>query len=233
MLNLINVSKIFPSKKGPVKALENASLQVEPGEFIVIRGHSGCGKTTLLLTIGGMQRPTNGKVIFGKQDIYTLSPSERAVFRVENIGFIFQMFHLVPYLNVIDNVMFAGVAGANHLAKDQAVALLSRFGLGDRLYHKSADLSTGEKQRTAIARAMVNHAKVILADEPTGNLDPENTAEVIEYLAEFNRSGGTVILATHGSAAEQYADRIILLKNGRIESSNNKSKVELPLVEGS
>jgi len=224
MVYLENISQIYRTRHDEVKALSEVSLQVKQGEFVVVRGPSGSGKTTLLLAIGGMLRPTEGRVIVDKKEIYKMSERERAKFRAQNIGFVFQMFYLVPYLNVIENVLLKGHeslafdSGTNQQVKRaEAKDLLKRLRLSERERHKPSELSAGERQRTAVARAMLNHPKIILADEPTGNLDPENAAEVIGYLSEFHRNGGTVIIVTHGRIADQYADRIIHLREGRVE----------------
>ena len=214
MVRLENISKIYRTKRGEVKALDEVSLQIEEGEFVVVRGHSGCGKTTLLLAIGGMLRPTKGQVIVGGNDVYEMGERARARFRAENIGFVFQMFHLVPYLNVIENTL---LSSGSENKQPEAEELLGRLRMSGREHHKPAELSTGERQRTAIARAMINRPRIILADEPTGNLDPENAAEAVGYLSEFHRDGGTVIVVTHGSAVDSYANRIIHLQEGRIK----------------
>ena len=213
MVQLENISKIYKTRRGQVKALDEISFQVREGEFLVVRGPSGSGKTTLLLAIGGMLHPTSGRVIIGDKDIYAMSKRERARFRAENIGFVFQMFHLVPYLNVVENTLLASGTRANRL---EAEKLLERLGMSGREHHKPSELSAGERQRTAIARALLNHPRIILADEPTGNLDPENAAQVIGYLAEFHREGGTVVVVTHGALADQYSDRIIYLQDGQV-----------------
>lgn len=217
IISLENVSRIYQTKRGEVRALDGISIQVNEGEFVVVRGPSGSGKTTLLLTIGGMLRPTSGKVSVDGKDLYALSVRDRAKFRAEKVGFVFQMFHLVPYLNVLENVLLPSGVGADRAGKPEAMKLLERFGMSGRETHKPAELSAGERQRTAIGRALLNRPKIVLADEPTGNLDPENTNEVISYLSEFHQSGGTLIVVTHGTIADQYADRIIHLKTGLAE----------------
>ncbi|RKY05685.1 MAG: ABC transporter ATP-binding protein [Planctomycetota bacterium] len=220
MLRLDNVTKIYASPNGQVHALDGVSLDVAAGEFVVLRGPSGSGKTTLLMTVAGMQKPTGGVVSFKETDLYAMTPTQRARFRADNIGFVFQMFHLVPYLNVLDNVLLAsGAKGANH-SPAQAQALIEKLGLSGRDSHKPSQLSAGEKQRVAIARAMLNKPRVIVADEPTGNLDPENAAVVLGYLSEFHKGGGTVVIVTHGAEADQFADRIISLQAGRIRHEN-------------
>lgn len=219
MVRLEGVSKRYPTRHGEVKALDDVSLQVDAGEFAVVRGPSGSGKTTLLLTVGGMLRPTGGRVIAAGNDVFAMGVRERATFRAENIGFVFQMYYLVPYLNVFENVLLPAGAGKNRAGRQEAGELLKRLHLSDREDHRPAELSAGERQRTAIARALFNRPKIILADEPTGNLDRGNADEVNRYLAAFCREGGTVIMATHGSLADEHADRIIDLREGRVEES--------------
>ena len=219
MVRFEDVSKIYPTRQGAVKGLDRLSLEVKPGEFVVIRGPSGCGKTTLLLTAGGMLSPTSGRVTVDGQDPYALSSRGRARFRAETIGFVFQMFHLVPYLNVLENVWLAAAPAGNKPDRERTRALLAQLGLGPREHHKPAALSTGERQRTAIARALLNQPKLILADEPTGNLDPESATGVFDQLRAFQRAGGTVIVVTHGAGAERYADRVIAMHSGAVDNS--------------
>jgi len=214
MIEIKDLSKIYASDLGEVKALDNVSLYISKGEFIVIRGASGSGKTTLLLMIGAMLNPSKGKILFDQEDIYRLSITKRNKFRASNIGFVFQMFHLLPYLTLLENVNVMTLGKKNAEAKK----LLTDLGLEDRMNHKPQALSAGEKQRTAVARALINHPKIILADEPTGNLDPENAEEVLNSFVQFQKKGGTVIVVTHGKEADKYADRIISLKNGKIIS---------------
>ncbi len=212
MIEIKDLSKVYISKGEEVKALDHVSLHIENGEFIVIRGASGSGKTTLLLMIGAMLKPSSGKLLFDEQDIYNLSATERNQFRASKVGFVFQMFHLLPYLTLLENVNVMSLGQKNAEAEKMLVDL----GLGDRMHHKPNALSAGEKQRAAVARALINHPKIILADEPTGNLDPENAEEVLKSFVQFHKNGGTVIVVTHGKEADKYADRIISLKNGKI-----------------
>jgi ABC-type lipoprotein export system ATPase subunit len=221
MVSLETVVKAYRTRKGDVKALDGIDLHIEKGEFVVIRGPSGSGKTTLLMTIAGMLHPTGGTVSVGSRSLYAMSIRARARFRAENIGFVFQMFHLVPYLNVIENIVLAGGVVANKNSDTQARELAEKLGLAGRIHHKPSELSAGERQRTAIARALLNRPKIILADEPTGNLDPDNAAVVLGYIDEFHRQGGTVIVATHGPAAKEFADRTIYLRNGGIDNSGS------------
>lgn len=216
MICLENVVKTYRTQRGDVKALNDINLRIEKGEFVVVCGPSGCGKTTLLMAIAAMLHPTSGTVSVEDNKLYAMSVQARAKFRAENIGFVFQMFHLVPYLNILENVLLAGGAVDKKNTNAKALQLIEKFGLAGRHHHKPAELSAGEKQRTAIARALFNNPKIILADEPTGNLDSDNATSVLGYLSEFHKAGGTVILATHGAEAEQFADRIINLQNGKI-----------------
>jgi putative ABC transport system ATP-binding protein len=214
MIELQNISKIYRSKGKEVFALDNVSLNIEQGEFVVIRGASGSGKTTLLLTLGAMLKPSQGIIHIDKENINDYNESQRNHFRATKIGFVFQMFHLLPYLTVLENVT---IASLNKL-KAEAEKLLTEFGLAERLTHKPNALSAGEKQRTAVARALINKPKIILADEPTGNLDPENAQEIMKSFSQFHKNGGTVVVVTHGSEADKFADRIISLKNGKIDN---------------
>jgi putative ABC transport system ATP-binding protein len=211
-----NVRKVHRERREPVNALDGLSLTVAQGEFLAVRGPSGSGKTTLLLTIGGMLRPTSGEVTVLGRNIYALGAGERATFRARTIGFVFQMFHLVPYLSALENVMLAGRGGTDRETRARAAELLASLGLGARMLHTPAELSAGERQRTAVARALFHRPRLLLADEPTGNLDPESAREVLERLREFHRSGGSVILVTHGSVAEGYADRSVRIEAGRV-----------------
>ena len=220
MIQFENVSKTYRTRDGEIRALDDANFEIAEGEFAVLRGPSGCGKTTLLLAAGAMLRPSRGRVLVDGREIYTLDAKTRARFRAENIGFVFQMFHLVPYLSVIENVLLGGAVGLDGSRRAGASALLERFGMGGRARHKPAELSAGERQRTAIARALLCRPRVVLADEPTGNLDPDNAGEVMGYLGEFHREGGTVVVVTHGTAAERYATRQIRLRQGGIEDGS-------------
>lgn len=219
MISMEKICKNYDKGSVRVKALDDINLQVKEGEFLVIRGPSGSGKSTLLLTIGGMLHPDKGDVSIDQQNIYALSNKDRAKFRAEKIGFVFQLFHLLPYLDCFDNILLPGGLNKRESLNDDVNSLVERLGLTKRTDHKPSELSIGERQRTAIARALLNNPEIILADEPTGNLDPENATEVIGYLSEFHKNNGTVILVTHGNMADQFADRIVYLKEGCLETS--------------
>ena len=219
MLQVQELSKSYRTKAGIVDALDNVNISIETGEFVAVRGPSGCGKSTLLLAMGGMLRPSRGKVIFDGQDLYQLSGWMRNRVRAKSIGFVFQMFHLVPYLTVVENVLLGAGPGAG---RSSAMALLEQLGLAHRAGHRPGELSAGEKQRTAIGRALIRNPRLILADEPTGNLDPENGAEVFTHLEAFHRQGGTVVVVTHGDDAGRFADRTIRLREGRLEGQHQR-----------
>jgi len=216
MIRCEEVTKIFCKNGSKITSLDRFTAEVAEGEFVAVRGPSGSGKTTLLLTLGGMQRPSDGLVQLAGRDLYALSPAERARLRSSEIGFVFQMFHLVPYLDLLGNVLLACPGKPSAEVRQRAGGLMDELGLADRASHRPGELSAGERQRLAVARALLNRPKLILADEPTGNLDPENAAEVIRHLAEFHRGGGTVVLVTHGAAADAHADRTLRLEQGRL-----------------
>ncbi|MCX8038572.1 MAG: ABC transporter ATP-binding protein [Candidatus Sumerlaeia bacterium] len=218
MIAVENLCKRFSGPSGIVQALDGVSLQVGEGEFVAVQGPSGCGKTTLLLIVGALLQPTEGRVCVGGANPYELPPDARARFRAQTIGFVFQQFHLVPYLTVRENILAPQLALSVPDAPQRADALLRRFQLADRARHTPDALSTGERQRTALARAFLNRPKVLLADEPTGNLDGDNAEIVLRGLADFAREGGAVLLVTHDVRAAQYASRILRMKDGRILS---------------
>ncbi|MEQ9408279.1 MAG: ABC transporter ATP-binding protein [Fuerstiella sp.] len=218
LLQIDHVAKRYADGPTVVQAVQDVSVSVAEGSFVAIQGPSGCGKSTLLLTAGGLLRPDSGKVQIDGQDPYALAPEARAAFRARKVGFVFQQFHLVPYLSVLDNVLAPALAVSGSAAemRDKARHLVERFGLADRRHHVPAKLSSGERQRTAMARALLNDPRLLLADEPTGNLDHENADAVLRYLSEFAADGGGVLLVTHDDRAVVHARQTIHLQNGRI-----------------
>ena len=218
MIQLEAVSKAYPRPGGDVRALDELSLNVEAGQFVAVRGPSGCGKTSLLMVVAGMSRPTSGRVTVAGHDMGAMNMAQRARFRAETIGFVFQLFHLLPYLDVQENVLVAATGSHREAKRRRAAELLEQFGLGHRLKHRPGELSAGERQRVALARALLNSPPILLADEPTGNLDPENAASVLDLLADFHRAGGTVLLVTHDELSTSYAQRTVLLRDGRIDA---------------
>ena len=218
MLALQSVSKTYTHRGRTVKALDNATLEVQNGDFISVVGPSGSGKSTLLLTLGGMLSPASGRVLVDDQSLYDMSTDKRAELRRKKIGFVFQTFNLVPYLTAMENVqvplLLAGIDG--HAQQERACALLTRLGLADRLDHKPSELSVGQQQRVALARMLANDPAVVLADEPTGNLDPDTSGQIIDFLDEINREGRTVVMVTHDMRAAERAKRILKLVDGTI-----------------
>ena len=220
MLRMENVSKSYQHRGGLVTALDQAQVQIPRGDFVALVGRSGSGKSTLLLMLGGMLSPSSGRVLLEDQSIYDLNANGRAALRRQKIGFVFQTFNLVTYLSALENVQIplylAGVDKAAQEAKAQQ--LLERVGLGDRLHHKPCELSVGQQQRVALARMLANDPAVILADEPTGNLDPETSHQVISFFEDVNREGRTIVMVTHDPRAAERAKRILRLANGAILS---------------
>ncbi|MEJ2702780.1 MAG: ATP-binding cassette domain-containing protein [Sedimentisphaerales bacterium] len=216
MLEFMNVSKRFDGAQGKVTALRDVSFSVEAGELLAIRGPSGCGKTTLLLAAGGLLRPSEGRISLDGQDPYELSPEQRSKLRAQMIGFVFQQFHLIPYLTVRQNILAASLALPEKGTPNRAREIIDHFGLDDRVDHVPAQLSTGERQRTALARAVLNQPKLILADEPTGNLDEDNAQIVFGYLSQYVDDGGCVLLVTHDARAAAHATRTLQMREGQI-----------------
>jgi ABC-type lipoprotein export system ATPase subunit len=217
LLQIDALGHVYEGLKGPIQAVDGVSLHVDAGEFVAAMGPSGCGKTTLLLAAGGLLQPTSGRALVDGKDVFMMTPSQRALFRAAKIGFVFQQFHLVPYLDVLDNVLAPTLAlGSQRNARNRACELVERFGLADRLHHTPDSLSTGERQRVALARAMINSPRLLLADEPTGNLDDNNGGEVFRCLAEFARMDGAVLMVTHDARATDYATRTVKMDKGRI-----------------
>lgn len=214
------VNKHYP---GGVRALDGVTIRIDQSEWVAVMGPSGSGKSTLLNIIDGLDRSTSGQVkVFGV-DTDQFRPDEWAVFRRENIGLVFQQFHLIPYLNALENVMLAQYYHSM-VDKKQAKAALERVQLAERAHHLPAQLSGGEQQRVCIARALINDPKIILADEPTGNLDEENEKKVLEILLDLHKGGKTLVVVTHDREIGSFAQRIITLKHGRIVSDSRNDR---------
>ena len=226
MLRMEEVSKSYRHRGQIVKALDRATLEIPEGDFVSVVGPSGSGKSTLLLILGGMLSPSEGRVLLKQQSIYDLSSDGRARLRKQNIGFVFQTFNLLPYLTALENVQIPlYLAGAHGKTQEErATALLERVGLADRLDHKPAELSGGQQQRVALARMLANDPAVILADEPTGNLDPQTSQEVIRFLEDFNREGRTIVMVTHDPHAAARAKRTLKLRDGAVLSAEIKRR---------
>lgn len=218
MFRLEDVSKLYRRRQQEIVAFQADSLNIDAGEYVAVVGPSGSGKTTLLSLLGGMLSPNTGKVWLDGQSLYELPVAERTRLRREQIGFVFQTFNLLPYLNAAENVQVPLLLNGTPQAeqRDRAVGLLEQVGLADRIDHKPGELSTGQQQRVALARTLANNPRVILADEPTGNLDPESREAVLSMFDQFVRDGRTVVMVTHDPAAAQRARRRLRLQNGYV-----------------
>lgn len=212
MLEISQLTKIYTKNGNHFTALSDVTFNVDKGEFVAVVGPSGSGKSTLLHTIGGLIRPDSGQVLFRGKDVYTLNNQEANQFRRNSVGFVFQQFHLLPYLTVYENIQMAdGKTGdkkliVDYLEKCSLVPLQNKY---------PSELSVGEKQRTAFIRAIISKPEILLADEPTGNLDPENSKNLMSMVEEFHKNGGTVLLVSHQSETSNYANRTITLRSGK------------------
>ena len=220
MIKLDNIKKVFQTEDVETWALRNISLEVKEGEFVAIMGPSGCGKSTLLNILGTLDSPTSGKYFFNGKEVDKMGENQLTVFRKGNIGFVFQSFNLIDELTVFENVELPLIylGGRKSEPKRKVMEVLDRMNIAHRAGHIPQQLSGGQQQRVAIARAVVTDCPMILADEPTGNLDSTNGAEVMELLSELNKQGTTIVMVTHSERDAGFAHRIIHLLDGRIVS---------------
>ena len=218
MFRLESISKQYLQGEQKVTALQSTSLEIGAGEFVAVVGPSGSGKSTMLTLLGGMLAPTEGKVWFDGESLYDLTVAERAQLRRLKMGFVFQTFNLVPYLTAQENVEVPLLlrGESKSLQRKRALELLDQVGLSDRAHHKPNQLSTGQQQRVALARTLANDPCVILADEPTGNLDPETRNHVLSFFDEYHRAGKTIIVVTHDPEAANRATRTLQMSSGSI-----------------
>ena len=223
VIEIIDVKKSYILGEMEVPILHDIDLVVHEGEFLAIMGPSGSGKSTLMNLIGFLDRPTEGKIIIKGSDINKLSDKEVARLRGLEIGFVFQVFNLIPRLTALENVELPTYANSKYEggARQRAKDLLTMVGLEDRMNHKPGELSGGQSQRVAIARALINDPAIILADEPTGNLDSKTGCEILNIFTKLNNEGRTIIMITHDPEIAKYADKIILLKDGIIQNNPN------------
>ncbi len=215
ILEFNNITKIYSSPGRDIRALENISFRLEEGEMLLIGGSSGSGKTTLLLIAACLLSPSSGQVSLNGQNPYALSMNQRNRLRANTFGFVFQQFHLIPYLSVYENIVSPFLANGSGKKYEDPDYLIRYFGLENRADHLPGELSTGEKQRTALARAFYSQPRIIMADEPTGNLDDDNAKLIYAYLQEYTRMGGSVLLVSHDQKALTYCSRKIELKEGK------------------
>jgi putative ABC transport system ATP-binding protein len=224
MIRLEEVAKRYRHKNRDLVALTSTTLEITKGEFVAVVGPSGSGKTTLLSTLGGMLAPTSGRVWLDGRSLYDATAQQRAEIRQRRIGFVFQTFNLIPYLSALENVevplMLSGSHSLEH--RHRVAALLARVGLEGRFDHKPSELSVGQQQRVALARTLANDPAVILADEPTGNLDPNTREQVLEFFEELCREGRTVIMVTHDPMAAGRANRTFKLADGTVVADSGR-----------
>lgn len=222
ILRARDVHKAYVMGRQPVRVLRGASLDVDEGEFVVVMGASGSGKSTLLHILGAIDTPDRGSVEFGGAELFTAGDRHRRLYRNRHVGFVFQFYHLLPELTVLENVMAPRLVGESlwswlrnrRVAREDAREVIHRVGLSHRLRHRSRQLSGGERQRVAVARALINRPKLLLADEPTGNLDEATGAEVLGLLAELNAAGQTIVMVTHDAKVASRAHRRLQLTEG-------------------
>lgn len=217
ILEINNLSKIYGKGETEVRALDNVSFSVEQGEFVAIVGPSGSGKSTLLHILGGVDTATSGSVVIGSTDISQLDETALAIFRRRQIGLIYQFYNLIPILTVEENMTLPLLLDGRKPSKSQLDILVKKLGLEDRLNHLPSQLSGGQQQRVSIGRALLNNPALLLADEPTGNLDSENSREIVQLLRQFNKEyNQTVIIITHDERIALAADRVIAIEDGKI-----------------
>lgn len=223
MIELNKLSKTYRSNSVETVALNNVSIAIQQGEFVSIMGPSGCGKSTLLNLMGMLDNPTDGSYTFNGTNVFSLKEADRVALRKENIGFVFQSFNLIDELTVAENVELPLVylKRPSSERKKLVAEMLERMGMMHRAQHFPGELSGGQQQRVAVARAVISNPKVILADEPTGNLDSVHGNEVMELLSELNNQGTTIVMVTHSSHDASYSKRVIRLMDGEVISENN------------
>lgn len=219
ILRVEKLTKIYGTGSTKVTALDNVSFTVNKGEFVAIVGASGSGKSTLLHLIGGVDRPTSGKVYIGDKDIYQMNDDKLAIFRRRQVGLIYQFYNLIPILNVVENITLPLELDGRQVQEKELKEMLELLGLEKRKNHLPNELSGGQQQRTSIGRALITRPMIVLADEPTGNLDTKNSNEIVELLRKSNKElNQTIIIITHNMEIASIADRIIKLEDGKIVS---------------
>jgi len=227
LVRVVDLVKNYYMGDVTVNVLRGINLTFDEGDFVALMGPSGSGKSTLMNILGCLDRPTDGRYILRDQDVSEMSDDELSIVRSTYLGFIFQAYNLLPQYTVVENIeiplLYQGIR-LNHETKERCIALAGMVGLGDRLDHRPLQLSGGQQQRVAIARALVNDPEVILADEPTGNLDSRTSEEIMRTLQELNRAGKTIIMVTHENDIAEWARRVVRLRDGEVESDLRNDK---------
>lgn len=219
LVKVENLSKVYGKGETAVKALDNVSFSVNKGEFVAIIGPSGSGKSTLLHLLGGVDRPSSGNVLIDQTNIYDLNETQLAIFRRRQIGLIYQFYNLIPILTVEENLTLPLLLDEHKVDQQHFTDLICQLGLDNRLTHLPNQLSGGQQQRVSIGRALISHPSIMLADEPTGNLDSKNSKEIIDLLKRFNRTyKQTLIMITHDDRIALQADRVITIEDGKVAS---------------
>ncbi|MDU6552437.1 ABC transporter ATP-binding protein [Finegoldia magna] len=225
MLKVENLKRYYKTNDVEVRALDGVSFEVKKGEFISIIGASGSGKSTLLHLLGGLDYPTSGKVLIDSTDIYALKDDERTIFRRRNIGFVFQAYNLLPMLNVYENIIIPFGLDGDKVDKKYVDSVIDILEISDQKYKMPNELSGGQQQRVAIARALVTKPSLILADEPTGNLDSKSSSQVVYLLKKINKElGNTILMITHDDAVAQAAEKTLRIEDGRLVGNNESQK---------
>lgn len=225
ILKVENLSKIYGKGENIIKAVDNMSFSINKGEFVAIVGASGSGKSTLLHLIGGIDRPTSGKIYVDNKDIYSLSDDELAIFRRRKIGLIYQFYNLIPILNVEENITLPLLLDGQKVKEEKLTEIVNLLKLDDRRHHLPHELSGGQQQRVSIGRALITMPSLILADEPTGNLDSKTSKEIIELLKQSNKLyNQTIVMITHDLQLANIADRIIIISDGKIISDGVRNE---------
>jgi putative ABC transport system ATP-binding protein len=237
LIEITELTKVYGMGDIAVHALRGADLKVKRGEFVAIMGPSGSGKSTLMNILGCLDRPSDGSYVLDGEDVSRLSKTRLAGVRNRKIGFVFQSYNLLPRLPAVKNVMLPLLYnGQNHLSDaechEQAIAALESVGLGDRVHHRPNELSGGQQQRVAIARALANGPSILLADEPTGNLDTESSLEILDLLHELHDGGATIVMVTHEPGIAEHAERVIFLRDGQIVSDKLNGRRKGKLAAG-
>jgi len=233
MIEAKGISKRYRDGAGHLTAVREVNIRINPGEFVLILGRSGSGKSTLLSMLGGLTKPDEGRVVFDGEDLWALPDGRISRIRAEKLGFIFQFSGLIPTLTAFDNVMVPSLfSGSPDICAQRATGILSSFGLAEKLNSYPSQLSGGELKRVAIARSLINDPSVILADEPTGDLDVNTEKTIMEYIRQINHEGKTIVMVTHNPALSRYSDKVFRVEDGILSEVTDNSGTQEPGLSG-